>query len=304
MLHYLGRYMLVRPMVRGERCIVYEGLHSDLRTPIAIKIFDPDPVAPSFVVDRLLLEALAASSVHPSIIPVFDVGYSGSTAPYLVTELCQGATLADLLEEGTLPITSSIEIGLGLARILSASHAAGLIHGGLDLDQVFVLPGHATWSPAIRLGGYGTSRLVRSGMPTAGGTRLALKRRYTAPEAIWSSPTQSSDIYSLGALICWLLIGPPSASGIELLDDGPLSLELLTPLLPNQLARLLARMLSRESGARPVSMEEVASELEMIASDPWALEHYLDFTFVDECRPTQAQEDASDTARRARIYAC
>jgi eukaryotic-like serine/threonine-protein kinase len=92
---------------------------------------DPDRLA------RFEQEALAAASLnHPNILAVYDTG-AHKGAPYVVSELLEGETLAARLGHGARPARKAVEYALELARGLAAAHAKGIVHRDLKPDNVF-----------------------------------------------------------------------------------------------------------------------------------------------------------------------
>src|SRR5688500_4798806 len=97
------RYEPGAPLGSGGMAEVVEGFDRNLGRRVAVKFLKtdlPDPRAR----ERFEREArTAASFTHPNAVTVYDVGDDGQR-PYIVMELVEGRTLADLLaEQGPLP---------------------------------------------------------------------------------------------------------------------------------------------------------------------------------------------------------
>ena len=89
-------------------------------------------------------------------------------APYLVMELLEGKTLADLLEEGRLPFARALDIARQMLRGLAFAHSKGIVHRDLKPANVFLqaLPDHADH---VRLLDFGMAKFLEgSGSPTLG----------------------------------------------------------------------------------------------------------------------------------------
>src|SRR5215216_1295936 len=75
---------------------------------------------------------------HPGVVTVFDV-VAGHHGIFIVTELVQAPTLADLVQaEGPLPPLRVAEIGAEVASVLEAAHSAGIVHRDLKPANVLV----------------------------------------------------------------------------------------------------------------------------------------------------------------------
>src|SRR5258705_252838 len=79
-------------------------------------------------VDRLRrfhAEARAASSLnHPNILVIHDFGEIDGR-PFMVSELVEGQTLRQRLEQGPLPVREAVDLATQVASALAAAHARG-----------------------------------------------------------------------------------------------------------------------------------------------------------------------------------
>jgi serine/threonine protein kinase len=63
---------------------------------------------------------MVAALDHPNILAVYDFGWQGGSH-YIVSELLEGETLRERLEEGALPPRKTIEYALQIAKGLAAA---------------------------------------------------------------------------------------------------------------------------------------------------------------------------------------
>ncbi|HYV40928.1 MAG TPA: protein kinase [Thermoanaerobaculia bacterium] len=95
----LGPYEVIAPLGAGGMGEVYRAQDTRLGREVAVKVL---PAAFSADADRLRRferEALAASSLnHPNILTVHDIGVHEG-APYVVSELLEGETLREAIED-------------------------------------------------------------------------------------------------------------------------------------------------------------------------------------------------------------
>jgi serine/threonine-protein kinase len=110
---------------------VYRARDTKLGREVALKIVldsvthDPERRA------RFQREAqLLASLNHPHIATIHGLEQSGSTQ-FLVMELVDGATLAERLKGGALPVGEALTIARQMAEALQAAHEKGIIHRDL-----------------------------------------------------------------------------------------------------------------------------------------------------------------------------
>ena len=85
---------------------------------------------------RALREAQAAARLnHPGIVTLYEMGEEDGNA-LLVTELVEGATLAQLNREGALSDREIGEIGADLCEALDHAHSRGVVHRDIKPQNV------------------------------------------------------------------------------------------------------------------------------------------------------------------------
>jgi serine/threonine protein kinase len=137
-----GRYDALRVLARGERSVVYETVDTMLEDRVALKAFAPHPLDPPGAMARLREEVrLARRVTHRNVCRILDVGWDEPPAPraYLTMELLRGETVAQRL--GRVSRLEPPAAGAIFAQILAgvaAIHGAGIVHGHLTSDHVFL----------------------------------------------------------------------------------------------------------------------------------------------------------------------
>src|SRR5262245_24570002 len=131
----LGSYELVRPLGAGAMGEVWQALDTDLNRPVAIKILpsqfaiDPDRLR------RFEQEArVIAQLSHPNVLSIFAIGRH-EDAPYLVTELLEGATLRDTVAGGAMAEDRALDYAEQIAEGLAAAHDKGIGHRDLNPEN-------------------------------------------------------------------------------------------------------------------------------------------------------------------------
>jgi serine/threonine protein kinase len=135
---------------------------------------------------------------HPGLVTVVAAGLEGST-PWLALEHVEWPTLDTRLRAGVrFPPDETAALVTRLADAIDASHARGIVHGGLHPRDVFV-----DGRGAARLSGFGLTRvLARAGLP------CPIRPPYSAPELIAGrAPEPASDRFALGAIAFELVTG-------------------------------------------------------------------------------------------------
>lgn len=277
----LGNYRIDSQIGSGGMGIVYSAEHILLGKQAAIKVLKPERCESQEIVSRFFNEARAASMIkHPGIPEIFDYGHLPDGNAYIVMEMLQGVTLGSILEDRTrLTFGRTLALSRLMAGTLKATHEAGIIHRDLKPDNVFVVPDAAMpRGERIQILDFGIAKLQNntsdSSVQTETG-RLMGTPYYMSPEQCRGAGNidHRTDIYSLGCVIYQMLCGRPPfsmkgsgeilAAHIHLIPQAPREIE---PSVPPRLEALIIRLLAKDPGDRPQSMQELITELNQIAA--------------------------------------
>jgi eukaryotic-like serine/threonine-protein kinase len=154
-----GRYEVLARLGVGGVGVVYQGRHVQLDRPVAIKVLQQSAAASPEWRRRFEREARVLSAMaHPNVVPVTDFGVDGDV-PYLVMELLQGKTLADLMNEGPVSPERALDIVRQTLRGLAFAHDQAIAHRDLKPANIFLqaLPDHADH---VRLLDFGMAKFL------------------------------------------------------------------------------------------------------------------------------------------------
>ncbi|MFF7242709.1 serine/threonine protein kinase [Embleya sp. NPDC008237] len=186
----------------------------------------------------------------PGVVEVISAG--GATRnPWVASVYVPAPSLADLVIScGPLPPDAVRWLAGGIAEGLVTIHQASLVHGDLRPAQIVVA------SDGPRVTGFG---IEGAGNPLAA-------PGYLAPEqARGEEPGPASDVYALGALLCFAATGRPPHSGTGEAETRR-SVAAGEPELtdvPDELIELIRSCLTREPEDRPTPralLDEVAAD--------------------------------------------
>jgi serine/threonine-protein kinase len=208
-----GRYEVLGRLGEGGVGVVYKGRQTQLGRLVAIKVLHQDAAAMGEWRKRFEREARALSALaHPNIVSVTDSGIDRGV-PFLVMELLQGKTLAELIKEGPLPLWRALDIGRQLLRGLAFAHSKAIVHRDLKPANVFlqVLPDQADH---VRLLDFGMAKFLDGSSARNVGETLTRvgavfgTPAYMSPEqAKGGTADKRTDVYAAGALLFELLGG-------------------------------------------------------------------------------------------------
>ena len=260
-----GRYVLAERIGRGGMAEVFRAQDRRLGRAVAVKVLAPHLLQDQAAMRQLQREARAAASIrHPGIVAVHDAGSEGDTH-YLVMELVEGPTLADVLrDEGPLPPARAAAVAAAIADAVHAAHLRGVIHRDLKPSNVLF---DTDGTP--RVTDFGIAHAAASTTADTATTLLAGSAPYLAPEqARGDEPTPAADLYALGCLLFESVTGrrvfegdtPAAVIGAHLHAD-PLRPSDVRPELPAWLDDVVRRALAKDPAARQPDAAAFAADL-------------------------------------------
>jgi hypothetical protein len=272
----LGRYRLTGKLGSGGFGTVFAARDERLRRDVAVKVI---PRADSDD-DRAGREARVAARLnHPNVVALYELGFDDDNV-YLVSELVDGRTLADLIAEEALSDRDIARIGAALCDGLAHAHERGVVHRDVKPQNVMVVAEPARGSGFAKLTDFGVAHLAGDEALTRTGDVVGTLA-YMAPEqAEGARVTWEADVYSLALSLyeAWTGVNPvrrrgPAATARQL--GKPItSLGRMRRDLPPELVTAIDLSLDPRPERRP-GPEELASVLRGMArelSDEGALE--------------------------------
>jgi serine/threonine-protein kinase len=193
--------------------VVYQGRHVKLDRLVAIKVLQQSAAASPEWRRRFEREARALSTLaHPNVVPVTDFGIDGDV-PYLVMELLEGKTLADLLNEELVSSERALDIVGQTLRGLAFAHSKGIVHRDLKPANIFLqaLPDHADH---VRLLDFGMAKFLEGASspspaenPSHAGVVFGTPEYMSPEQATAGRVDARADIYATGVILFQLLAG-------------------------------------------------------------------------------------------------
>ena len=218
---------------------------------------------------------MIARITHPNICTLLDVGEDGS-AIFLVMEYVDGATLAQRLEDGPLPVPVALRTAVQIADALDHAHRHGVVHRDLKPGNIMLT------RDSVKLLDFGLAKLKeRDEQVPTDATKSALTDAdiivgtvpYMAPEQIEGHEVDArTDIFSFGVVLYEMLCGRRPFAGdsraslmAAIVAAEPPTLLSLQPRTPAPLDRLILRCLAKDPDDRWQTARDLAAELRWIA---------------------------------------
>ena len=137
-----NRYRLLDQLGVGSTSVVWRAHDELLGREVAVKVLSPETADRPQLLDRIRGEVRATMRLRfRHVGEVYDFGETEAGLPFLVMELVEGRSLAELLGEGALPDRAALAVGAQVAAALAAAHARGIVHRDVKPSNVMVAAG-------------------------------------------------------------------------------------------------------------------------------------------------------------------
>jgi serine/threonine-protein kinase len=197
-------YEILGFLGKGTFGSVWRARDLSLEREVALKVLHPHVVEDEKAVARFRREArLAASLVHPAIIPIFDWDDLGQVSWYTM-ELAEGGSVADLVAaSGPRTLDEVAPQVDAILDALSAAHGNGIVHRDLKPENILI-DRYRRW----RITDFG---IAKGEDEAAGATGTPA---FAAPEQLLGEPQGPSvDLFAVAGIVAFALSGEPPFPG-------------------------------------------------------------------------------------------
>src|SRR5881397_268127 len=118
---------------------------------------------------------------HPNVLAIYDVG-THDGAPYLVSELLKGETLAERMFGGALPFRKAVDYAVQVALGLAAAHGKGIVHRDLKPQNLFI-----TRDGRVKILDFGLAKLTQV-EPGVASSTVGTASLGTGPGVVMGTP--------------------------------------------------------------------------------------------------------------------
>jgi eukaryotic-like serine/threonine-protein kinase len=273
----IGHYRVLEKIGAGGMGEVFRARDERLDRDVALKLIRPASSGNQDHLRRFEQEARAAAALnHPNILAIFDVGFEGAM-PYIVSELLQGKTLRERLNEGAIPIRQASAYALQIAQGLVAAHERHIVHRDLKPENLFL-----THDSRIKILDFGVAKLQAAVEEKRAIESLTTVTKqgavigtvaYMSPEQLRAKTVDHrSDIFSFGAILYEMLTGRRAFRGetdvdtmTAVLREEPPASNLEGAAVPSAYQNIVRHCLEKEPENRFQSAKDLAFALQALS---------------------------------------
>jgi serine/threonine protein kinase len=295
----LDGYKILEVLGAGGMGWVYIAEELETRWRVAVKVLPEECRADAGTLARFKLEAQAGMRLrHPNIVRTIAIKQAEDIygpIDYVVMELVRGVTLFELLlMKKRLEVSHACDIIMQAASGLSYAHEQGLIHRDIKPENLLVCPDGSAKILDFGLAMVDENDEEFSMAMIFGQNRLGTAD-YISPEQYIDSykVDARADVYSLGCTLYFALTGrvpfPFKSSAQKLkahLKKKPTPIRDVREDIPERLAALVAKMMSKHAENRVQSAAEVVHYLQSFAERKT---YTINFRSVLNARTTYAK---------------
>jgi serine/threonine protein kinase/tetratricopeptide (TPR) repeat protein len=281
----VGHYKVLRKIASGGMGVVYEAEDTTLGRRVALKFLPEQMAQDSQLRERFQREARAASSLnHPNICTIHSIEQFEENY-FLVMELLEGQTLAQMLGRVQFPMDRLLPMAVQIADALESAHSKGIVHRDIKPANIFV-----TERGQIKILDFGLVKIEPTQKSKDEGPSTVIEKQaaeLTSPGAAigtasYMSPEQArghlvdsrTDLFSLGTVLYQMASGVSPFSGDtsavifdSILNRDPPRVDEVSPQLPAEFGRILSKLLEKDRIMRCQTATELKTDLNRLKRD-------------------------------------
>ncbi len=257
-----GRYLIEAKLGEGGMATVYTAENTDLSRKVALKVFAEELMqGPEQYLRRFLREAKSGAQIqHPNVIQIYHIGEE-QDLHFIEMEYVDGPSLRQVR---AVPCDEVIDIALQVCDALGAAHARGIIHRDVKPENILV-----DTVGNVKVTDFGLAKGAEESFALTKPGQAVGTPYYMSPEAASGGAIDArADIYSLGATLWFAVAGRRLFRASSILEvmmkhrgEKPRPPDEVRAGVPEELSRIIMKMLEKNPALRFQTMEEVAEAL-------------------------------------------
>jgi serine/threonine protein kinase/Flp pilus assembly protein TadD len=281
----VSHYKVTRKLGSGGMGVVYEAEDTRLGRRVAVKFLPPEMAQDTQLIERFQREARAASALnHPNICTIHSIEQH-ERQHFLVMELLEGQTLAQLIGRQPFPMDRLLPMAIQIADALESAHAKGIVHRDIKPANLWV-----TDRGQIKILDFGLAKMERTETPDLGKSVSQMETmggELTSPGSTvgtisYMSPEQArgqlvdarTDLFSVGTVLYQMACGTLPFGGDtsavvfdSILNREPKPVDQVNPAVPAEFGRVLSKLLEKDRNLRCQTATELKTDLNRLKRD-------------------------------------
>lgn len=258
---YIGPYRLLRVILAGRTCVVWEAMHDDEKVKVAVKSLATEHKKDREQLALLKHEYTVGKDLsHPYVLHVHEFGIDREL-PYVAMDFFNGPNLKQKLREGAAKIAFRAERVIDqAAEGLHYFHEHGWVHRDVKPDNVLLDD-----NDQLKWIDFAIAQKPKTGLAKLFSMKGKVQgtRSYMSPEQIrGESCDRRADVYSFGCMVYELLSGKvPYTAGsaddllVKHLKAAVPSVVAIEPNVTKEFGELIAQTMAKKPADRPESMK-------------------------------------------------
>ena len=264
----MQHYRIVEKIGAGGMGEIYLAEDTKLNRKIALKFLPTHLCQDDDCRARFKREAQAVAKLnHPNIVTIFEVS-EYNDRPFFAMELIEGRSLRELAAEKDLRFDRILELAIQICDGLRAAHEKKVVHRDIKPSNIVI-------------DAYGRPKILDFGLAAIQGGEHLTKTgstlgtiRYMSPEQVdGETVDHRSDLFSLGIVLYELITGRTpfernneAATLKSIGQDAPEPLERYKSEIPDELQRIVSKLLEKDPSTRYQSTASVISDLKPLVT--------------------------------------
>ncbi len=255
---------------------VFAARDEQLDREVALKVLLPEFCSDLERVRRFKMEAKAASALnHPNIITIYEINEDDGKL-FIATELVDGSTVRELLDQGELTAGEAVRIAQSAAEALAVAHEAQIVHRDIKPENIMVRR-----DGIVKILDFGLAKPISGQVVGAEDETVQLVHtqpgivmgsvRYMSPEQARGKETDGrTDVWSLGVVLYEMISGRNPFDG-ETVSDSLAAVIHVEPEpvddIPEELRRIVRKALKKKAEDRYQNIRDLALDLRDLGSE-------------------------------------
>ena len=262
----VSHYRIVERIGAGGMGEVYLAEDTKLNRKVALKFLPQYLASNPDVRARFIREAQTAAKLnHPNVVTIYDVG-DHQGWPFFAMEYVEGRLLREVISGHDLSLGKVVALALQVCGGLEKAHQLGIVHRDIKPSNILV-----DAESRAKIADFGLATITGGERLTRTGSTLGTIG-YMSPEQVQGEQVDArSDLFSLGVVLYEMVAGrapftreTEAATLRAVVEATPEPLARYKSCVPDELQRIVSRLLEKNPALRYQTAADVASELKRL----------------------------------------